>query len=801
MKHLAIALVVLAFSSIGFALDCASDSDCPSGFSCTDSGCVGAASGSGNCNAFCANSVAYQTAYSNGECWISGVYPCSYGCAASGPDCATQQTSQAKTLYCTDSSYSSVRECTITYPPGASASTLSCIADCKRANSIPMAVAQAGGMVDVLIEDDFRNCVTSYCLSTAPSDKCAGVSCDDKCENSVYYTAGTCDSATGNCEYDETPCPQGCATDYTGCKGSVAGQVFYYDDDGNKVPIRFATMEFYAVKNTRILFYGNVNTDASGKFEWSDPRIFTDAAEVSGTLYLNESKARVYVSESPQVSGPVGIVIANGIPVTDASLANLQADLTKLKNKNLTAAAIIYSTGQKAAEFKEDVLKLKPTVRERIIAFNQGGNFHFAEFYPDTAADPTGITLLRNTSKFGNQFLSDTVFHEYCHHIQDEVQGAPHSISGSDHGGYYANPDSEWGMVEGWAEFCALEMKRQYHIEKYGLYRIRGSEINLELNYRMDDRVWKESEPWGPGMIEEMGVASLLVDLRDSPSDYGGIDDDHVNLPLSTIWDAFRTKRDFNDGQGARDVHTVRDFYLALKEETKGNTELNSPYLRGSNLTNLDAVFVKHGAYQDLNNNSKWDDGEPIGYSGKNATLRADLEPINGTQVAVTVLDQGGKQVTAGISVHVVASFQGDDSYLSYEYDVPLDEGSVNVPLPPREYNATITMTAFQAGTYNRAPNSFSVSNGDAYGRIDPEAPLGSYLATVNTGTVPCSADYECSYAGIGDYCASGTCSSSGPNPQPGPEPWHEPVPMPCEGIFLVLGALIFSIFAKGKAQ
>jgi hypothetical protein len=771
MKLLAICIFVLGLVTVVSALDCSSDSDCPTGFSCQGSECMGTSS----CNSFCANDVAYQTAKSSKGCWIFSTYPCTYGCSETGPDCATQKPSPKKVQYCTKKDYSSVYECTITPPAGASATILSCIDDCKRTNSIPMAIAQAGGMVDVLIEEDFRNCVTDYCLKAAPTDKCAGVSCENKCENNVFYSSGTCES--GQCSYTETNCPQGCTSQ--GCTGSVAGEIFLYDEKGKKVPIRFATMELIAVKDTHILYYGHISTDGNGRFEWNEPRVFTEAKVVSGTLYLNDTNARLYVSSD--FGSPIGISIMNDVPITDPTLSALEIDLTQLKNKNLTADARIYATGSRAVDFKEKVLKLNPTVRERIVSFSSDGNHHLGEFYPDSSSNPTGMSLLENTSKFGNQYIDDTIFHEYCHHIQDESQGKAHTIPGQDHMGYPRNPTSEWGLIEGWAEFCALEMKREYKTERYALYRIRGEMIDLEPDYRMDQAVWREKQSWHPVMIEEMAIASLLVDLRDSPSDYGNIDDDHVTLPISTIWDAFHKKRDFNDGKGVRDAYTLRDFYLALKEETKGDVSLNSPYLRGSNLTNLDYVFVKHGAFQDIDNNSRWDDGEPIGYSGRNATLREDLEPIEGTEVDVQVLDQDG--AVEGMSVHVRVDFDGDYRYLSYQYDVPLDEGSLNVPLPPQEYNATITMTAFQTGTSNKAENSFTITTQEAYAKLDPDAKLGTYTAVVKTGPVPCDSDYQCVYAGWAG-CVEGSCSSStGNGLVPEPEPC-------CGSAFLVLGVL-----------
>jgi hypothetical protein len=777
-----ILFVLLAFASIGFAMDCSVDDDCPYGYVCKDSECF--ADSLTQCNSFCTGDVAYQTAYSSSKgCWIAARYPCTYGCDDTGPDCR--------------------------WGPAPVSNECKEHADCPDVceidvESIQLCVNGKCVPSEAVVYCPDKGCATpQHCYK--PEDKCEGVTCPDKCEGVMLYTNGTCSPSSGACEYYGTQCPQGCSADGLGCKGEVKGEIFYYDEKGQKVPIRFAMIELYAAKQGKILAWGHPATDGQGRFNWSDPKAFAPGNEISGTVYLNESMQRLYVSQESSPSWPIGIVFMDHVAASNASLGDFKGDLTGLKNKNLTGMARIYAFTQKAVDFKEKALNFTPTVRERVISFWSGGNRHKAEFYADSSAQPTGMTIMANSSRFNHQYLPDTVFHEYCHHIQDESQGASHSIAGSDHAGYYANPDSEWGLVEGWAEFCAVEMKRQEKLEKYGLYRIRGSMINLELDYRMDDKVFRDDEPWGAGMIEEMAIAGILVDLRDSTSDYGGIDDDHVALPLSTIWGAFHKRRDFGDGNGIRNVYTLRDFYLALKNETKGDQLLNSPYLRGSNLTNLDLVFVKHGAFQDLNNNGRWDDGEAVGYSGRGQLVRSDLEAVNGTGVGITVIDARGNPVTEGAAVHVSVAFEGNDSYLSYEYDVPLSEGNVYVPLPPREYNATMTMTAFQSGTSNEAEESFSLTTAEAYALITPDGELGAYLAEVPFTEVPCSSDYQCAYAESGDYCVSGTCAFEAPSASSGgdydyvPEPQPEPEPEPCAPAVIMMALAASVLIVKSR--
>jgi len=779
-------LLLLTFPSIVQAFtNCTSNADCQIGYVCSiiDASSVPVCvdGGLAACKSYCENDVAYQTGYSTTSgCFIAGQYECSYGCSPTGPDCRSQP---------------ATKECTLDED---------CIGNVCEAGYERIRICADGSCVP--------GETVAYCpegcasLTSCPSskvDNCAGVTCPDKCESGTMNSNGSCNSGTGHCDYLISQCPQGCAPDGLGCKGAMNAELFYSDEKGKRVPIKFARVETWSSNQGHILARGKFVTDENGKFTWEDAKAFASGNLVSGTVYLDDSRGGLYVSDPIAESSPIGIVFADMVSASDPSLVDFQFDFATFKNRELAGDAKIYALAQMAVNFKEDGLKFTPSVKERVIASANGGNWHQEEVYADTTASPTGISLLPASSDFYNRYIADTIFHEYCHHIQGEVQNAPRTPAGSDHGGYFANPDSEYGLIEGWAEFCALEVKRYQKIDRYAQYRLRGVLINLELDYKMDDKFFRPEVNKSPLMLEEMGIASLLVDLRDSTSDYGGLDDDFVSLPTSTIWDAFHKKRDFNDGQGLRDVHTLHDFYSALKEETTGYAYLSEPYMKESNLTNLDAVFVKHGAFQDLNNNGRWDNGEQAGYSGKGAALRSDLEAENGTELSVGITDQDGNPLNEGVLLHVDVRFEGNDSYLSYSYDVPLSEGKIAVPVPPREYDATITITAQQAGTGVQALNSFTITTQEAFDRMDPDKPLGNYSAIVPiSSVVACAKDYECGYLEAGDKCLSGACVKSGtvaPNP-PGPEPGPEPVPEPeCLPAVFILAIALGTVFVAAK--
>ena len=104
-------------------------------------------------------------------------------------------------------------------------------------------------------------------------------------------------------------------------------------------------------------------------------------------------------------------------------------------------------------------------------------------------------------------------YHEFGHFFQAEALGAfPIDPADANHGGYYANPSSTDSWTEGFAEWYSMMVSK--HIDedpRPELYRLEGSQMDLELDYR----------PWlARGAGEELAVAGVLLDLEDAPADY-----------------------------------------------------------------------------------------------------------------------------------------------------------------------------------------------------------------------------------------------------------------------------------------
>ncbi|MFH0885198.1 MAG: hypothetical protein V1861_05815 [Candidatus Micrarchaeota archaeon] len=597
--------------------------------------------------------------------------------------------------------------------------------------------------------------------SCTVSDKCKDVECDPFCKDNTLSYNGTCNPADGKCVYQTKACQFGCAADGKSCKGGVKGKVYYSDIDpasvgrivstSVQVPLRHIKVVFFFTDSKGTLTYDPNKyftwSDNAGAFEYYNPEVFAPGNTVGVGISFEDENNKLYLTEEDYVDKPTALKYRAELPYDDPSFSNLVLDLAQ--EEQLRNFAKIYADVLRAVEFKESVIGKGDTVMERVVVNSADKTAHSEEEF---GPSPNGMIINKADSGFfTSEAPANREFHEYCHHILAEARSAGSNPPGESHAGY-TNPSSEWGLQEGWAVFCALEMKKHYGVGKAASYEVQSSKYNLELNFAMDGE---------PNIDEEFAIAGILLDLRDSSSYYGGsADDDNVSVPLSTIWNAMSTPRDFGDGSGSRLSKTVRDLYLALKADAADDSPLNSPIDDGTTETQLERIFEIHNAYQDTSKNGQWDEGEEFGYSGKGSSLRYDVKLDPGSFVKVEAKDQNGRLITEGIIARVSVEFDSPNERYSYTYDTPVVDGQVGIPAPPENYPATITITALQGGTNNAASAPFTVTTQEFYGSYDASKPLSAYSPVIHTSQPSCQNDVQCGYWGIGNTCQAGACKT-----------------------------------------
>jgi|GEM_PF-4513478 len=617
-----------------------------------------------------------------------------------------------------------------------------------------------------------HGCDGSSCAAaTAPTDKCADVQCPDKCDGNTLKTGGECDSDTGNCVYSETDCGDvGCNASSLACNeqasATFAGRIYYTEyngpngvinENGKQVPLRNMKVLFqYTGADSKTPHrdekkYATV-TDSEGKFSWNAPAEFmVPGNKIDAVASFQDSGGKLFITtDKLDTSGkrvPLEYYIVTGVSPSDPSLLNMETDLKS--EAYYAPAAQIYANTMKAVEFKENVLGSTQTKEERVTIYHsdKDGTYHVSEY--SSTNKVTGMAIASEDTKYYlPEAPNNREYHEYCHHIQMEALKEDRftmPLLGTDHKGYQTNRNSGWGYLEGWAEFCSLQMVR--HIS--GIQDVKYVSGNVIYNLEFDYPIR------GQDYEEEFSIAGIMHDLADSPSDYSyGTDDDSVSLPLSDIWSAVSTPRDF--GSGTMHVpYNLREFYVAISDVA--DSAATQP--------GIDAIFISHGAYQDENGNGKWDPGEPIGYSGEgnsSSDIRPDFRPPEGTQVEVS----GGDGLLARVSVNI----DGPQSYLSYSYTEPISNNKVYLPPIPEKYNGTVSLTAVDGRSGTASTKTFLISASNFRQGMDPSRPIGAYEPGISATSGSCNSDSQCLAWNAGDTCKSGSCeyaTSSGGN-QPG---------------------------------
>jgi len=706
----------------------------------------------------CENSQEYRSGAcdsNTGQCDYATKNPCQYGC--DGDFCAEApepvKPSEKGCTISTDAMFTYCKaycqsktpdDCSVT---GASSETPGVLYSCT---------CMCGDNYPSYSQIDCTGSAPSRMHAAQPQDKCADVQCDDKCQGNTLLTDGNCEEDTGKCAYTETPCQTGCNSSSLSCNeatgGRIAGKLYYTEynrpngvmsEQGTLVPLRNLKVVFSYAGQDNTQHKDDKNfvayTDSEGKFAWDAPaEFFTAGNKIEVDAKMEDKNGKIYES-TDQLHGATdetwGFPIAKDLSPGDQVLGDMEIDFKELGPYQAVSAQI-YANLLRAVEFKENVLGTTSTKKERATIFSATGTSHTTEL--DSTPSNQGMFIQSSDSKYYRaEAPVNREYHEYCHHIQDETWGQDSLIipPGRDHKGYPTNKQSTgWGYSEGWAEFCAMEMVRHINNVQDVKYVTENVVQNLEFDYKIRDPLASD---------EEFAIAGIILDLTDSASDYSyGKDDDSVSLPLTTVWAAISTARDFGDGKSRKPL-TLHDFYVAISDEA-GSANLQP---------GIDAIFINHGAYQDENKNGKWDQGEAIGYSGEGSTasdMRPDVRPEEGTQVAVS----GGNGLLADVNVAV----DGPMSYLSYTYRTPIVDGKVYLPTVPPGYNSTITLKAVDGSTGTASTKTFSITNSELYQKINPSSPIGNYEPGLAASNGACSSDGQCLAWNTGDTCQGGHC-------------------------------------------
>ncbi|NYZ73665.1 hypothetical protein H0O00_00825 [Candidatus Micrarchaeota archaeon] len=665
-----------------------------------------------------------------------------------------------------------------------------------------------------------------------PVDECAGVSCQDRCVDSEHkiYINGTCDpdapgSGAEKCVYAETRSCQQCA-DASTCKEVCDNNI---DDDANgkadcadlacagdpyckqtvqvKVldgvhgnPLKRVAVNFYAgnSKEHPDLFVKQGDTkytDENGMvaFEvdmtkFNKPPVFAyaevefrdkdgmlemryDQLDKDGVASISSAKFQLPWDK------PFEMTIAEGTPgVTTVSQAdNLVHDADDI--------SLMYYNFIEIIDFYKNDIGYTPTSKVTVHTFTKEDERCTCCYYYSSREI---VIDEKNSLKTDATAPENREWHEYTHHVMDELYGGPQRAAGEVNHAGYKNARTTDSMEESFAELWPAVKGGD---DIYGGYHPLNS----------------LTKAWGSqGTDEELAFLDVQWKLKDSV--FGGKD---------KMWDFIATNKPV----------TVKGYYDALM------------YAYPQKHDTIDDIFVNHGFFRSkAKGNGKYDPGEPFWDTDEDGSYESGeayidmgvpndaiessysvgsytiyISPFNpynsgvdeiGTAsnylrparerrplfwfnfVKLDARDRSGNPVTDG-AYKITFEYSGNCEGRTFEQQAVVEDGKAYVMFPQDLDTCTITAKIVPENYETAEPlvitqeehdNAVAMPASSEYG-MEKAITLGAPRDFCNNDgrcdygesdacgdcryegtTYECLEDAEC---GEGEYCVSGECSTS----------------------------------------
>lgn len=415
----------------------------------------------------------------------------------------------------------------------------------------------------------------------------------------------------------------------------------------------------------------------------------------------------------------------------------------------------MYHHMTEAVEYYKDYLKenLEFQLPVKVCTFLEDSNFPYKAYYKWI----NGESYLCYTPEYSTHMLpfrNVLIYHEFSHYVMLALykkmpEGINTPIKMVNHDGYI-NPSTADSFSEAFATFMSMVIAQHYNtFENYVPY-INILYLNLETNYK----AWEYK-----GKAEEFAIAGVLWDLYDGENEfsrarqieltyqldllksgnamYGNTpeeieeyisdkkyDDDNIDLTLEEIWQVLRKPHDdftqlatslFTQFPSMKsDIEEILVEHGCFADNNTGNKIIDT------NEPERDNYFI------DLPSNIKWDEGETIGQiTNYERPWRTSTAPIPGFFI----------KVDDDIPYYIVTYQYMDEPYFKHSLCSQKIDNLVYVPLPPSEYNVTVTLEAAGVET----TNPLNYTSMDFYNKYSTSLEKGYYQEydCITQGKIP----------------------------------------------------------------
>lgn len=420
--------------------------------------------------------------------------------------------------------------------------------------------------------------------------------------------------------------------------------------------------------------------------------------------------------------------VTRNLVFTDSSNFDIDA---RIRADDLGSLAVVYFHTRQAALLAEALgqqLDLKLPLD--VVPFSvETGVFWRGPvtLYPSTASrDPfINIEAVSSASYYmDGDRPTNREWHEFGHSVMGDAftDFMPWAPDTTNHAGY-KNSHSTDSWVEGFAEFYSLLVGQEIARAPRPMYTVSGTPLDMETNYL----AWRN---------EEFAVAGLLWDLQD-PADardttrLGGQSyPDMIAVDYRALWEVLT--RDWGSTVGHSPaapadyghIFDVKQLYDVLIE-----VDIGATVLPGRELSELEALFIAHGLFADVNDNARYDPDEQIGrVASKQQPNRRKAPEISGSFIAADAVDAATGATVPIRDFTVAWCFGPDNEYRDYAWQQRLDPetGRLYFFGPDPQYDATAFVVANADGY--RPSEPFGVQNID-YWRLMADNPADAFLA------------------------------------------------------------------------
>jgi len=284
--------------------------------------------------------------------------------------------------------------------------------------------------------------------------------------------------------------------------------------------------------------------------------------------------------------------------------------------------------------------------------------------------------------------------------------------------------------VEGYAEFMALVINKEMNVQP-------------PTASMLPDFAWsrypigKGDEYLGYNILqkkdEELCFASLLWDLYDGVED---ADFDSVDLTLEQVWDIlmqpyvlpkyyeydpatqYPEKLDEKTTE-VRYIHYIKDLYDGLME--------NDPFYDYT-ANEIDALFISHGIFNDINADGTWQQGEPIGINLSWGSERRK-HPVDESWLLTLDIPEN----MLPVNITVTTTHEGSFTQYDHEYTVTVYDYPAQIPIimPPEKYTPEMTVEVTKQGYTDTNPLVLDPATYDEL--ITTQGNLGSHTPSLET--------------------------------------------------------------------